>query len=77
MLPAESLYGAWAQSGEIDIMEAVNLGADNNTVYGTLQYGAAWPNNVSSGTTMIFQSALGIRSMCMRSSGRKVKSDGL
>jgi beta-glucanase (GH16 family) len=50
MLPAESLYGAWAQSGEIDIMEAVNLGADNNTVYGTLQYGAAWPNNVSSGT---------------------------
>jgi len=50
MLPTQLLYGAWAQSGEIDIMEAINLGANNNAVYGTLQYGGAWPNNVNSGT---------------------------
>ncbi|GAB4477375.1 MAG: glycoside hydrolase family 16 protein [Erythrobacter tepidarius] len=27
MMPAEDLYGAWPRSGEIDILEAVNIGA--------------------------------------------------
>jgi len=47
MLPSESIYGGWAASGEIDIMEM--LGHDIRTVYGTLHYGGAWPNNISSG----------------------------
>lgn len=51
MLPTDSVYGTWAQSGEIDIMEAINLAVGNNTVYGTLHYGGEWPNNVSSGTS--------------------------
>lgn len=45
-------YGTWAQSGEIDIMEAVNLGgtADNcaapcKDIHGTLHFGGEWPNN--------------------------------
>lgn len=60
MLPTDYVYGAWAASGEIDIMEAVNLkvssdeaGVPANTperrTYGTLHYGGVWPGNVSSG----------------------------
>lgn len=59
MLPTDSPYGVWASSGEIDIMEAVNLGtrttvdgvlqAPDTRVYGTLHYGKTWPGNVSSG----------------------------
>jgi beta-glucanase (GH16 family) len=51
LLPQDDVYGTWAASGEVDIMEAVNLGASGgNTVHGTLHYGAQWPNNVSSGS---------------------------
>lgn len=51
MLPTDQVYGGWAASGEIDIMEAVNLGVGGETrVYGTLHYGSYWPNNVHSGT---------------------------
>ncbi len=50
MLPTDWVYGGWAASGEIDIMEAVNLkGAGGNTIYGTLHYGAELPNNIYSG----------------------------
>jgi len=55
MLPTNSSYGTWASSGEIDIMEAVNLktvtngGEPEAAVHGTLHYGRNWPNNVSSG----------------------------
>jgi beta-glucanase (GH16 family) len=55
MLPTNSPYGNWASSGEIDIMEAVNLktvtgnAAPEARVHGTLHYGRAWPQNVSSG----------------------------
>ncbi|MCV2884549.1 family 16 glycosylhydrolase [Aestuariibacter sp. AA17] len=60
MLPTDYVYGGWAASGEIDIVEAVNLktasdapDTDNitpeNRVYGTLHYGRAWPENVHSG----------------------------
>jgi beta-glucanase (GH16 family) len=49
MLPTEEVYGGWASSGEIDIMEAVNLTPGANRVYGTIHYGAAWPGNVNTG----------------------------
>jgi beta-glucanase (GH16 family) len=55
MMPTDSVYGDWPRSGEIDIMEAVNLkvtGADGKVeanVHGTLHYGKSWPNNVNSG----------------------------
>lgn len=55
MLPTDSPYGNWASSGEIDIMEAVNLktvtgdAAPEARVHGTLHYGRAWPQNVNSG----------------------------
>jgi len=51
LMPQDDVYGTWAASGEIDIMEAINLGASGgNTVHGTLHYGGQWPNNVSSGS---------------------------
>ena len=54
MLPQDNQYGTWAASGEIDIMEAVNLGGSGgNTVYGTIHYGGTWPNNVFSGETYV------------------------
>lgn len=53
MLPERETYGAWAASGEIDILEAVNLGVPcakcpggrENTILGTLHFGGKWPNN--------------------------------
>jgi len=54
LLPQDDQYGSWAASGEIDIMEAVNLGgAGGNQVHGTLHYGGAWPANVSSGESYL------------------------
>ena len=65
MLPTDWVYGGWAASGEIDIMEAVNIGTQSDApdaeagtpehrVHGTLHYGRAWPNNVYSGTSYDF-----------------------
>ncbi|WP_394200919.1 family 16 glycosylhydrolase [Shewanella waksmanii] len=61
MLPSDWEYGGWAASGEIDIMEAVNLGTASDRanaplneretrVHGTLHYGRPWPENVYSGS---------------------------
>lgn len=58
MLPSDEHYGGWAASGEIDIMEAINLGAEcdvcengiETRVHGTLHYGDKWPNNKHSGS---------------------------
>jgi len=66
MLPTDQHYGTWASSGEIDIMETVNLGADceacdggkENRVHGTLHYGAEWPNNKYSGTEVKMPGAI-------------------
>jgi len=47
MMPQGDAYGTWAASGEIDIMEAINLGTTNqDQVHGTIHYGDQWPNNV-------------------------------
>lgn len=49
MMPTNSVYGGWAASGEIDIMEL--LGQESNRVYGTLHYGGSYPNNSHSGSS--------------------------
>lgn len=53
MLPEDNHYGTWAASGEIDILEAVNLGVRcdtcaggiENRILGTLHFGGQWPDN--------------------------------
>ena len=43
MMPSDSVYGEWPQSGEIDIMEF--KGNDPKTSYCTIHYGPKWPYN--------------------------------
>jgi len=43
MLPVDSVYGAWAASGEIDIMEA--KGRLPGTASGAVHFGGQWPVN--------------------------------
>jgi beta-glucanase (GH16 family) len=43
MLPTDGVYGTWAASGEIDIVEF--LGHDPDRVSGTLHYGGPYPLN--------------------------------
>jgi beta-glucanase (GH16 family) len=54
MMPTDAVYGGWARSGEIDIMELV--GHEANTVYGTLHYGDGWPKNVHTGDKTVLKS---------------------
>ena len=52
MLSQDSPYGSWAASGEIDVMEAVNLGGvGGNRVFGTIHYGDEFPGNLFTSTT--------------------------
>ena len=64
MLPEDNIYGSWAASGEIDIMEAVNLGTPSDgagelagqaerRVHGTLHYGGEWPSNTYTGAGIL------------------------
>ncbi|MCR5255977.1 MAG: glycoside hydrolase family 16 protein [Acetatifactor sp.] len=47
MLPVDSsIYGTWAASGELDIMEA--MGRLHGKIGGTAHYGKIWPENVYS-----------------------------
>ncbi|MBK7406277.1 MAG: family 16 glycosylhydrolase [Phycisphaerales bacterium] len=46
MLPTDSPYGGWAASGEIDIIETINIPLQ---AHGTLHFGGQWPNNTSNG----------------------------
>ncbi|MEM6797579.1 MAG: glycoside hydrolase family 16 protein, partial [Acidobacteriota bacterium] len=43
-----SIYGVWAASGEIDIMEYI--GSEPDKIFGTIHYGASFPGNVFSST---------------------------
>ena len=50
LLPQEDTYGTWAASGEIDIVEARNLGGTGgNTIVGGLYYGGPSPAQFNSG----------------------------
>jgi len=44
LMPEDDVYGGWAASGEIDIMEAAN---NTTSVGGALHYGGMWPDNTS------------------------------
>jgi len=54
MLPTDSVYGGWAASGEIDIMEL--LGHQDNKTYGTLHFGGSWPANTNHGGSYVLPS---------------------
>lgn len=52
MLPQDSPYGEWAAKGEIDVVEAVNLGGTNgNEIFATIHFGGEFPANESAGVT--------------------------
>ena len=58
LLPQDDVYGTWAASGEIDIVEAVNLGVNgSNEIHGTLHYGGEWPDNTFSGNQYVVPSS--------------------
>lgn len=46
MLPQDDVYGTWAASGEIDIVETI--GSEPSTIHGSLHFGGQWPNIQSS-----------------------------
>ena len=46
MMPLHSVYGTWAASGEIDVME--NTGGEPQHVLGTIQFGGESPKNTQS-----------------------------
>jgi len=48
MLPTDNVYGSWAASGEIDIVEFRSQ--EQNVLWNTLHHGGAWPNNTHTGT---------------------------
>lgn len=66
MLPERNGYGPWAASGEIDILEVVNLGVPcahcpggrENTVLGTLHFGGKAPANQHKGEEVPFPTVL-------------------
>ena len=52
MLPQDTTYGNWAASGEIDIVETINLdGSGSDEIFGTIHFGGEFPANSSAGTT--------------------------
>ncbi|MBP7185596.1 MAG: glycoside hydrolase family 16 protein [Ruminococcus sp.] len=53
MLPEDSVYGGWAASGEIDIMEG--WGSTPDKICGTIHFGDVWPNNTYLTNDYIFK----------------------
>jgi beta-glucanase (GH16 family) len=66
MLPRDEVYGRWAASGEIDILEVINLGVPcakcpggrENTILGTLHFGDQPPRNAFKGEEVPFPAVL-------------------
>lgn len=59
LLPQNDRYGTWAGSGEIDILEAVNLGVDGrNDIHGTIHFGGPWPDNLQAGQAHIVSTSV-------------------
>ncbi|MBN2300271.1 MAG: family 16 glycosylhydrolase [Acholeplasmataceae bacterium] len=58
MMPQNNVYGGWAASGEIDIMEA--RGRLVNEASGAIHYGGNWPNNIYQSGTHTFSYGQGI-----------------
>ena len=59
MLPVDTtIYGTWAASGELDIMEA--RGRVPDKVGGAIHYGSQWPNNTYYGKDHTFDSSTDI-----------------
>lgn len=53
LMPRDSVYGGWAASGEVDLME--NMGRVPTQVMGTLHFGGPYPNQLqTSGTPYTF-----------------------
>jgi len=48
MFPQDTVFGTWAASGEIDIVEF--RGQRTNQIQGTIHYGGYWPHNKWSGS---------------------------
>ncbi|MBK6733511.1 MAG: family 16 glycosylhydrolase [bacterium] len=48
MMPQDNVYGGWASSGEIDIMESAN---GTTSVGGALHYGGTYPANTSTSSS--------------------------
>jgi beta-glucanase (GH16 family) len=46
MMPEDSVYGGWAASGEIDVMETI--GSNPTNVFGTLHFGGPYPDDTQS-----------------------------
>jgi beta-glucanase (GH16 family) len=46
MMPEDGVYGGWAASGEIDVME--NKGSNPTNVTGTIHFGGRYPNQAQS-----------------------------
>jgi beta-glucanase (GH16 family) len=63
MMPSEAVYGRWAASGEIDIVEARDTPME---VYAELHYGGKYPDNARSSAA----------SMTATSAGSSAYSDG-
>jgi len=58
MMPQDNVYGGWAASGEIDIMEA--RGRLANEASGAIHYGGSWPNNLYQSGKQTFPYGAGI-----------------
>jgi len=55
MLPQDDVYGTWAASGEIDIMEA--RGQDPSIISHAIHYGGQWPDNTYSDQLVTVENA--------------------
>ncbi|WP_233254374.1 peptidoglycan-binding protein [Salipaludibacillus keqinensis] len=58
MMPNDDVYGGWASSGEIDVMEA--RGRVPNETSGAIHFGGEWPGNTYLAAEQTFEEGVGI-----------------